>query len=565
MYQNIINNDLGIVLSQLQLSIKFNISKSSFADFDYQSSFLFQLSKKENFEEIKNNIISKLLSTGHYQDVQVTGKGFLSFKVNPLSYLPHENHNPQHIIVDYCGVNVAKQMHIGHIRSMFIGDYIANSHEFIGDKVTRINHIGDWGNQFGFLLLYILNNNLPIENNKQLTSYYKKAYELYQNDNSFANDATNAVKLLQNKEEPFYSMWKKCCDISIQEMNKTTKTFNLSISDKDIQGESFYAEHLPFIENMLIEKGVAYLQDDNTLIVNFNNLPTLLLKKSSGSYLYAMYDIAAIYWRIHNLNADKIVYVVDKRQELHFKQVFAVAHLMGWDTSCKLEHIGFGFILDKEGKPLKTKSGKSLYLDELIAEGFKEISSYSYYEKLDGLYKNTVIDNTLYGALKFFDLHSNLKTDYQFDWDNILNPKGGTAPYVHNAFVRIDSILFKNSIQSVDDELAKIKNFDYSTLTEDGINLFKESIKSLETIYTTMNDYSCHILEESILDLCKKFHHFYENENINLSNNKDNQLALIIFVKHSIEKICGLLGVELYLSETHFQAKLQSKKQFKVS
>lgn len=552
MYHNIIKNDLSFILSQLQLTAKVNISNSSFADYDYQTSILFQFSKHPGFNNIKESIHNYLIDTNHYEDVQLTGKGFISFKVKPMQFIPYENTAPKHVVVDYCGVNVAKQMHIGHIRSMFIGDYIAKGHEYIGDKVTRINHIGDWGNQFGFLLLYIINNNLEVTNNKQLTNYYKESYTLYKEDESFAKKATDAALALQNKEEPFYSLWQKCCAISIDEMNKTTKEFNLSITEDDIVGESFYANQLGNIETLLIDSGVGVIQDDNTLVVHLKGLPTLLLKKSSGSYLYAMYDLAAIYWRVNQLGADKIVYVVDKRQELHFKQVFAIAHLMGWDKSCQLEHVGFGFILGNDGSPLKTKSGTSLYLDDLINDGFNEINSYEYYNKLEGLYKQTVIKNTLFGALKFFDLHSNPKTDYQFNWSNILNPKGGTAPYIQNAFVRIDSILFKNGVESKEDELSKIKNFDDSILSEYGISLLKESVKAEESIYLTMDDYACHILEEAILNLCKEFHSFYEKENISLSKDLDNQLALIIKVKHTIEKICSVFGIDLYLSEAHF-------------
>lgn len=551
MYLNTIEQDIESALQKLNLKNKFSIVKSDYDDFDYQTSLLFQFSKDEKQKHFKEIIIEHLINSGNYQDVKVTGKNFLSFKIKPQAYIIPVKSN-QHVIIDYCGINVAKQMHIGHIRSMFIGDYISKSHEFIGDKVTRINHIGDWGNQFGFLLLYIFKNKLPIQNNKQLTDYYKKSYQLYNEDKMFALEAVNTVTKLQNKQEPFYSLWKNCCEISINEMNKTTEEFQLSICSSDIQGESFYFDMLPSIEKMLIEKKIAILQDDGTLISNFKKLPTILLKKSSGSYLYAMYDIAAIYWRINELNPDKIVYVVDKRQELHFKQVFEIAHLMGWDIQCKLEHIGFGFILNKENQPLKTKSGTSMYLDEFILQGFNEIEKYPYYENLEGDYKKIVIDNTLYGSLKIFDLHSNYKTDYQFDWDNILNAKGGTAPYIQNAYVRIDSILFKENAYLKYHELLNFNFIDYSLLSKHGEKLLKQSVKCIESIYTTMDNYGCHILEENLINLCKNFHHFYELENISQSKNKKNQLVLLIHVKNTIEIVCNIFGVKTYLSQSHF-------------
>lgn len=542
--QNDLNNIISNVNNKYAINLKSKLSYSDFQDYDYQSSLLFQISKHPQKDNITNDIIEQLKTTGHYFKIAVTGKGFLSLGINYDTCLEIDGQTKEEIVlVDYCGVNVAKKMHIGHIRSMFIGDYVANHYEQLGNHVVRINHLGDWGNQFGYLLHYIELNQLSITNNTELTQYYKESYKKYCNDKDFAAESNNVAKLLQSNSEPYYSMWKNCCDISINEMNSITSEFGLKINENDIKGESFYAPHLPFIEELLIDSGIVQKGDDGSIVYKTTNNYPLMLKKSNGSYLYAMYDIAAIYYRIHTYNPNKIIYVVDKRQSDHFKAVFELCKKFQWCETCTFQHLSFGFIVDDNGTPLKTKSGDNLYLDELLAIGYKELSKQDFYNNLPEDYKTLVMKNTLYGSLKWYDLRSNSNSDYHFKWDNILMNNAGTAPYIFHAYARIDSLIFKNQEQDVNlDELKVL------SLPKEAHNLYKNAQILNEQIFLLVEENSCHILEEKLLDLVKSFHYFYEQINISSSSQKNDFISLLHFVKMTIEDTCEILGLKPYPS-----------------
>lgn len=553
MFYYIALNDINKALSQFNLSPITSLSLSNFEEFDYQSSVLLKHSKLPDLKNFTQYLISYLQGTGHYLDIQITGKGFVSLKVNPSSVLKTENnlhqlitHKKKNIIIDYCGVNVAKKMHIGHIRSMFIGDYIANTHQFLGDNVIKFNHIGDWGNQFGYLLQYIINflnkDEIAHITNEELTSIYKKAYSLYCEDEEFKIQSNQASLSLYKKEEPYFSLWKKCCDISITEMNNTTKFFKVGIDQSNVMGESQYYNILPFIEEELIQAGIALAGEDGSVVYINKDKTPLLLKKSNGAYLYAMYDLAAIKYRLEKYNPDKILYVVDKRQADHFKSVFEIAKKANWcKANTELKHISFGFISDKNGKPLKTKSGDSLYLDDLIEKGFDQLLSNQYYTSLPDGYKELVINKTLIGSLKFFDLHFSYLTDYKFDWDKVLSNSGGAAPYVMHAYVRLDSIINKANV-SISEDL------DISLFSDKTLSLFKKLYQLKEAVYLYSETYSSHLIEESLLNLCNEFHYFYENENIINSENKENLISLVHQIKEEINTVLSILGVESYPS-----------------
>lgn len=553
MFYYIALNDINTALSQFNLAPITSLSYSSFNEFDYQSSVLLKNSKLPDLKNFSNFLVSYLQGTGHYLNVEITGKGFLSLKINTSSVLKPEHspsqlikHKKQTIVIDYCGVNVAKKMHIGHIRSMFIGDYIANTHSFMGDEVIKFNHIGDWGNQFGYLIQYILDyinyGELEHISNEQLTSIYKKAYSLYCEDEQFKIKANKASLALYNKEEPYYSLWKKCCNVSIKEMNNTTNFFKVGINEKHVMGESQYYDTLPIIENELLANGLVQLGEDGSIVYINKDKTPLLLKKSNGAYLYAMYDLAAIKYRLDTYSPDKIIYVVDKRQADHFKSVFEIANKANWVTpNTELKHISFGFICGKDGKPLKTKSGESLYLDDLIEKGFEQLNLNEFYSKLEDGYKEIVLNKTLIGSLKFFDLHFSYSTDYKFDWDKVLSNTGGAAPYVMHAYVRLDSILNKSG-------LTINKNYEINNFNDTTLSLFKKLYQLKEAVYLYSDGYHSHLIEESLLSLCNEVHYFYENENVLSSDNKENLIGLISEIKDIINSVFSLLGIESYPS-----------------
>lgn len=317
MYKKEFYKDLEDFLKSKNIEKKINVSYSDFEDYQYQTSIA--LSNKDIDPK---ELMEYLKTKGTYEEVTVTGKGFISVKFK-LKEQNEISTQTQKVLVDYCGVNVAKKMHIGHIRSMFIGDYVTRLHESNGDEVIKMNHIGDWGNQFGYLLNYIMENHLE-ENldNQKLTEYYKAANQLNKDDIEFSKRSEDvAYKLQNNLDKNLHNLWKKCVAISMSDAEKTFHELGIKMTLEDTQGESFYAPFCKDVLKDLIEKGIATKSEDNSVVIFFEKKSPLVIQKSNGNFLYALYDLAALKWRQENINPDKMIYVVDKRQALHFEQV----------------------------------------------------------------------------------------------------------------------------------------------------------------------------------------------------------------------------------------------------
>ncbi len=547
-------------------------SYSTYEDFDYQTSILFSIGKHPEKERITQEVMEYIKASGNYEKFELTGNGYVSVKVKTKAFTDGTKFNntlfeaptkPKKIVIDYCGANVAKKMHIGHIRSMFIGDFITRLQKAKQNEVYIFNHIGDWGNQFGFLLQYIIDNKIEVTSNQQLTDIYKAASALNEQDEAFRKTAEARAYMLQQGDNETVAVWQKCREISLVEMDKTFKDFHLLMTSDSAYGESFYAPMCPAVEKLLIEAGVATVCEDGSVIVPDENpkKSPLVIKKSTGSYLYAMYDLAAIHYRVTNINPDEIIYVVDKRQELHFKQVFAAANKMGWADKCKLQHIGFGTILGADKKPLKTRSGESLYLDDLIEQGLDEMKTHPAIDKLpDGEYKQEVLNTTLYGSLKFYDLHFATHTDYLFSWESVLNTKGNSAPYIQNAIARIDSIFFNLGDPQNDVFKLDLNSFVNAGNTSDDkdvkamLNLLMKAQQSHE-IFKTVEANDSQFLTEAVVNLCKNFHQFYEQVNISklIGDKQEFAIAVLVYITSLIKKASNVLGIGLYVCEKRAQ------------
>lgn len=540
------------------------VSLSSFEDYHYQTSLFFQV-KDASAQEA---VISAIQAHPAFVKAAKTGAGFLSLKLN-LQYFveklkePHV-FNKKTVVIDYCGVNVAKQMHIGHIRSMFIGDYVANAHLAAGDSCILQNHIGDWGSQFGYLLGYILQNKLTVENNKQLTDIYKLAYAQYQEDEAFKAYADEIALSLKSGEKTVKDLWDKVVGLSMVEAEKFFNLFNLNITVQDTCGESFYASQVESVVNELIDKGIA-VHSEGATVVFFDDkekLSPLILQKSSGAYLYAAYDLAAIKYRVNQFNPDKIVYVVDKRQALHFQQVFSIAKKANWTNEVQLQHIGFGTILGENKKPIKTREGKSLYLDELMQQGVEQYQSTQHYQALvnAGLQSYGLDKKSVIGALKYYDLHLNAAEDYVFDWKHVLNTQGNSAPYLQNAFVRIDSILEKSGsnylvnmpytakifdIESFKAALQSL-SFDVEGLNEAGLKLVFNTMMVSNEICTQSDSYASNKLSSALIDVAKAFHSFYEATKVIGAENQSQLEVVLAYVGVNLFAGMKLLGIEPY-------------------
>lgn len=539
MYKQLFYQDLENYLKQQNLNKKINVSYSDFEDYQYQTSIA--LSNKEiNPEDLMNYLNAQ----NHYEQVKVTGKGFVSVKFK-LHNIEIENKISQKVVVDYCGVNVAKKMHIGHIRSMFIGDYVVRLHEKLGDEVVKFNHIGDWGNQFGYLLHYIQTNKLENKlDNELLTQYYKKANQLNTEDEVFAKESAMVAYKLQNSlDNELYKLWQQCVGISMNEAEKTFKELGIKMNLEDTQGESFYAPMCKNILTDLIDKKIAQKSDDGSVVIFFDKKSPLVIQKSNGNYLYALYDLAALKWRQENINPDKIIYVVDKRQSLHFEQVFEVAKKAEYvKENVVLQHVGFGTILGKDKKPLKTKSGDALYLEDLIIEGKDILYNSEYFQKMEPEIKEEIVNKSIIGGMKFYDLKFSKTQDYIFDWQYVLNFTGGSAPYIQNAMTRIDSIFHKLGLNVENSESLEWKN----SFNQEEKEIIFQTQKCQEIINNSVEDYPSQTLTENIIKLCQLFHKYYEGETIIGHIEQQKKLNLLNHIFSSLKSNIDVLGIDYY-------------------
>lgn len=541
MYKQLFEQHIQQFLESKNYAIKFQALYSEFADFHYQTGLLFAL-KKQLGNVNENELIEFMQATNAYDKVEITGKGFLSVKCKLVPSVVPPVKPQQKIIVDYCGVNVAKQMHIGHIRSMFIGDFIVRLHEQQNDEIIKFNHVGDWGNQFGYLLHYINSNHLQGSiDNKSLTQYYKAAYEQYQNDAVFAaqSDAT-AIKL-QNYDPATIELWGKMVSISLQQAQITFDELDIKLDLDDTKGESFYAPMCKDVLQNLLQKNIATSQPDGSVVVFFEDKSPLILQKSNGNYLYALYDLAAIVYRA-TYKPNKIVYVVDKRQSLHFEQVFSVAYAAGFvPSTTQLLHVGFGTILGSDGKPIKTKEGKSLYLDDLLQEGKSILLQDTHFQNLPVEYQEEVLNKTIVGGMKFYDLKFDKNQDYIFDWKHVLNFTGGSAPYLQNAIVRIESIWCKkHGVQTPMMPTPYILQ-DLSPLAQ---SLLFNCQKTQELLQES--DYASQALTKHAMKLCQLFHKMYESEKILNAPNESSMLSLLVQTSDTLKLLANVLGISWY-------------------
>ena len=436
-----------------------SVSEATKPDFgDYQFNGAMALSKKlgKNPREIAGDIIQNLDLNGIIAKAEIAGPGFINLWLNPIWIASQcdvaladtrlnisTRKNPVKVVVDYSGPNMAKQMHVGHLRSTIIGDTLANLLEFLGDEVIRQNHIGDWGTQFGMLIAYLeeIDEDGSVSL-KDLEQFYKDAKGRFDEDSNFANKAREYVVKIQSGDAYCLTLWKKFIDISLGHCEEVYEKLNVNLTRNDVRAESFYNDDLGSVIKDLDAKGT--LEESNgaqCVFLEGDEIP-VIVQKGDGGYLYATTDLAALRYRAQVLGAKRISYVVDARQGGHFKQVFRVAKESGFvPEDVKLEHIAFGTMMDKGGKPFKTRDGGTVKLIDLLdeavikaKEAIKDKEAYSE-EEVNALAKIIGI-----GAVKYADLSINRESNYIFNWDKMLSFEGNTSLYMQYAYARIQSI-----------------------------------------------------------------------------------------------------------------------------
>jgi arginyl-tRNA synthetase len=436
---------------------------------DYQADVALALGRRLGRapREVAAAVAAKLAPDDVVARIEVSGPGFLNitladgFLTAALARMATDERlgvpvvaPALKVVIDYSAPNVAKEMHVGHIRSTIIGDALARLLSWQGHEVIRQNHIGDWGTPFGMLIEHLLDQRAAggDASLRELVAFYQAARAKFDRDPAFADRARHRVVLLQGGDAETLALWRKVVDVSIEHMDALYKRLGVTLGPEHVAGESNYNADLPGIVAELLEKGIA--RESQGAICVFppgfsgrDGEPVpLILRKQDGGYGYATTDLAALRHRAQRLGAKRLVYVVGAPQTQHLAMVFAVARLAGWvDADVRLEHVAFGSVLGPDKKMFKTRAGETIRLASLLDEACERASK-TVQEKARDLDARTMAEVARavgIGAIKYADLSNDRLKDYVFDWNRMLAFEGNTAPYLMYAHTRLCSILRK--------------------------------------------------------------------------------------------------------------------------
>ncbi|MCX0500606.1 arginine--tRNA ligase [Erwinia billingiae] len=534
---------------------------------DYQANGIMAVAKKLGMapRQLAEEVLKHLDLTGIASKVEIAGPGFinlfldkqwLSAQVDAVTAAPRlgvASVAPQTVVIDYSAPNVAKEMHVGHVRSTIIGDAAVRTLEFLGHNVIRANHVGDWGTQFGMLIAFLekqQNEHHEEHALADLEVFYREAKRTYDEDPAFAERARGYVVKLQGGDEYCRTMWKKLVDITMAQNQIIYDRMNVTLSRKDVMGESLYNDMLPGIVADLTAKGLAVQSEGATVVFldeykNKDGDPMgVIIKKKDGGYLYTTTDIACAKYRYETLKADRVLYYIDSRQHQHLMQAWTIVRKAGYvPESVPLEHHAFGMMLGKDGKPFKTRAGGTIKLSDLLDEAVERAT------KLVGE-KNpdmpadelkALANSVGIGAIKYADLSKSRTTDYIFDWDNMLAFEGNTAPYMQYAYTRVLSVFRKAGI----DESGVTGN---AQIVEDReAALAVRLLQFEETITQVARDGTPHVMCAYLYDLAGLFSGFYEHCPILTADDeatKQSRLKLALLTAKTLKQGLDTLGID---------------------
>ncbi|HAZ75337.1 MULTISPECIES: arginine--tRNA ligase [Enterobacteriaceae] len=499
---------------------------------DYQANGVMAVAKKLGMppRQVAEQVLTHLDLNGIASKVEIAGPGFINIFLDPAFLAEHVNQalasdrlglsrpEPQTIVVDYSAPNVAKEMHVGHLRSTIIGDASVRTLELLGHKVIRANHVGDWGTQFGMLIAFL---ELKQQENAgemalaDLEAFYREAKKHYDEDAAFAERARGYVVKLQGGDEYCRQMWRKLVDITMAQNQTNYDRLNVTLTSKDVMGESLYNPMLPGIVADLKAKGLAVESEGATVVFldeykNKEGEPMgVIIQKKDGGYLYTTTDIACAKYRFETLHADRVLYYIDSRQHQHLMQAWTIVRKAGYvPESVPLEHHMFGMMLGKDGKPFKTRAGGTVKLADLLDEALERarrlVAEKNPDMPADELEK--LANAVGIGAVKYADLSKNRTTDYIFDWDNMLAFEGNTAPYMQYAYTRVLSVFRKAEI---DESVLASANV---VITEDReAQLAARLLQFEETLNVVAREGTPHVMCSYLYDLAGLFSGFYEH------------------------------------------------------
>jgi arginyl-tRNA synthetase len=542
---------------------------------DYQLNGILPLAKlrQKNPRELAELVAGELRRHPAFATAEVAGPGFVNLRLDDTwlaGMLAHdvrdqerdgvpESDQRERVVVDFSGPNIAKQMHVGHLRSTIIGDAIVRILRFLGHSVVGDNHLGDWGTQFGLLIVGMreLGDAAALEREPivELERVYKLASDRAKNDPEFAKAARAELAKLQTGDLENTKLWQRFVDVTKHELDKVYA--RLEVQFDTWHGESFYNSMLESVVALLRESGLAR-EDAGALCVFFQELEQapaelkkqpepFIVQKQDGAFLYSTTDIATLRYRREQEQAKRVIYVVDMRQSLHFKQLFAVAKMLGWDD-VRMEHLGFGSVLGKDGKPLKTRDlhGNAITLASLLDEAEERALARLREGKSEG--KIDLSDEELVtisravgiGAVKYADLHQNRTSDYQFDFDKMITFHGNAGPYLQYAYARVQSIFRRGGI-------------DVSTLGGE-LELVAPEEKALgrvlvrfgEVVHHAAEGGLPHLISDHLYDLARAYSTFFEACPVLKSEGptRASRLALCWLTARQLKRGLSLLGIQ---------------------
>ncbi len=543
------------------------VKQSAKAQFgDYQANGVMAAAKKMGMppRQLAEKVIELLDLDGIAEKTEIAGPGFINIFLSPdwltaqletaladnkLGLTPVE---PMTIAIDYSAPNVAKQMHVGHLRSTIIGDAAARTQEYLGHKVIRCNHVGDWGTQFGMLIAYLekmQNEDAGDMALADLEAFYREAKKHYDEDEVFAERARGYVVKLQGGDEYCRTMWRKLVDITMQQNQETYNRLNVTLTEDDVMGESLYNDMLPGIVSDLMNRGIAE-ESEGAIVVYLDEFKNkegepmgVIIRKKDGGYLYTTTDIACAKYRHDVLHADRVLYYIDSRQHQHLMQAWTIVRKAGYiPESMTLEHHMFGMMLGKDGKPFKTRAGGTIRLSDLLDEAVERA------EKLIREKNSDMPEDELkqlaevvgIGAVKYADLSKSRTTDYIFDWDNMLAFEGNTAPYMQYAYTRVASV-FKRADIDADSLTQPI------ILTDDRERqLAARLLQFEETITAVAREGLPHMMCSYLYDLAGLFSGFYEHCPILAAESEElrqSRLKLALLTQKTLKAGLDTLGI----------------------
>jgi len=565
---NLVSTSLSSVSGESKCNA--NVVTTSKPEFgDYQANGGMAIAKKlgSNPREFAQLVVNDLANKSDpiIAKMEVAGPGFINIHLAATALRDRANSvisntgdliptipNPQRVVVDYSSPNLAKEMHVGHLRGTIIGDCLVRVLERLGHEIIRQNHVGDWGTQFGMLIAYM--NELRAEQGDlptqlaDLETFYRAAKERFDSDPVFAENSRASVVKLQSGDPEYLEVWKTFIDESLQHCHTVYEKLGVSLSRENLKAESFYNSELENIVKILEEKSLLSISDGAKCVFlpqftgKDGELLPVIVQKSDGGFLYATTDLAAIKYRSFELDVARSLYVVDARQSLHFQQVFAVAKKAKLaDEDISLEHITYGTMMGSDGKPFRTRSGDTIKLIDLLDESSKRAFELVTDKNpdLEEASRKLIADEIGIASVKYSELSKNRTSDYIFDWATMLSFEGNTAPYLMYAYARIKSILRKHNLEIGSQKIAT------SETTEERTLILKV-LQLPEIVAVVAKDCYPNLLCNYLYELAGAFMRFYEACPILKAEDelRSSRLALAALTAEALQQGLNLLGIE---------------------